>query len=117
MKMNNTIIFGIGIVLLFALCLGYFIRQAKKSSGKDLPTRNTWYIFFPDKKIVPDLTKSEELKKFGKWKKTGKQLYSINGSMTLTKEMLEKAIKEEYKGIKFDISNTSELYNASVMFK
>ncbi len=115
--MNNTIMFGIGTVLLFALCLGYFIRQAKKSSGKDLPTINTWYIFFPDKKIVPDLTKSEELKKFGKWKKTGKQLYSINGSMTLTKEMLEKAIKEEYKGIKFDISNTSELYNASVMFK
>lgn len=49
--MNNTILYEIGIVSLFALCLGYFIRQAKKNKGKDLPTRNTWYVFFPNKII------------------------------------------------------------------
>lgn len=115
--MNNTILFGIGTTLLMGTCLWYFIRQIKKSRNKDLWDIDTWYVYFPDKKTAPDLTQSEELKKFGKWRKTGKQLYEIKGSKIQSKEMLEKAIQEAYKGIKFDISNTSELYNASIMFK
>lgn len=110
--MNNTIWFGIGIVLLFAICLWYFIRQARKNR-EDLWDINTWYVYFPDKKTAPDLTKSEKLKKLGKWRKSGKQLYAIRGSATLSKEMLKKAIQEEYKGIKFDISNTVDTYAAS----
>lgn len=115
--MNNTIIFVIGTVLLLGICLWYFIRQIKKSRDKDLWDVNTWYVYFPNKKTAPDLTQSEELKKLGKWRKTGMQLYEIKGSKIQSKEMLEKAIQEEYNGIKFDISNTSELYNASIMFK
>lgn len=111
--MNNTIWFGIGIVLLFAICLWYFIRQIKKSRNQDFWDINTWYVYFPDKKTAPDLTQSEKLKKLGKWRKSGKQLYAIKGSATLSKEMLKKAIQEEYKGIKFDISNTVDTYAAS----
>lgn len=108
----NNIIFGIGMVTLFTVCLGYSISRARKSK-KYTWRINTWYVFFPDKDTAPDLTKSKNLKKLGKWNKTGKQLYSIKGNATLTKEEIAREIKQEYEGIKFDISNTSELYAAS----
>lgn len=57
--MNSTILFGIAMVLLFAICLGFFIRQIRKNRNKDLRGLNTWYVFFPEKVTVPDLTRHD----------------------------------------------------------
>lgn len=112
-KKNSTILFGIAMVLLFAICLGFFIRQIRKNRNKDLRGLNTWYVFFPEKATVPDLTRSAQMRKLGKWMKNGTQLYSVKSWPDLSKEKLEQAIKTEYPGIRFSISNTAETYIAS----
>lgn len=111
--MNSTILFGIAMVLLFAICLGFFIRQIRKNRNKDLRGLNTWYVFFPEKATVPDLTRSAQMRKLGKWMKNGTHLYSVKSWPDLSKEKLEQAIKTAYPGIRFSISNTAETYIAS----
>ncbi len=111
--MDNKMILGVVILGLAIICVLYSVRQYKKNQGKNIRTRNTWYVFFPDNKNVPDLMESKKLQSLGNWMKNGNQLYSISGDDTLTKEGLEKVLKEEYKEVKFDITNTADLYTAS----
>lgn len=112
-EMDNKMILGVVILGLAIICVLYSVRQYKKNQGKNIRTRNTWYVFFPDNKNVPDLMESKKLQSLGNWMKNGNQLYSISGDDTLTKEGLEKVLKEEYKEVKFDITNTADLYTAS----
>lgn len=113
--MNNSIVLGVVIFGLFVACGAYFLIQYRKNKNSDLRSRNTWYVFFPDKNNAPDLTQSKSLNKFGKWMKNGTQLYSVGGTDTLTKEELEKTVQKECNGVPFEISNTAELYTSSVV--
>ncbi|WP_290155498.1 hypothetical protein [uncultured Dubosiella sp.] len=111
--MNNSIVLGVVIFGLFVACGAYFFVQCRKNN--DLRSRNTWYVFFPDKNNAPDLMQSKSLNQFGKWMKNGTQLYSVGGTDTLTKEELKKAVQKECKGVPFEISNTAELYTSSIV--
>lgn len=112
--MNSSIWFSIAAITLLLTAAGYTHIQYKKRHKSDTFGMNTWYIYFPDKNNAPELLNSKEVKKLGQWKKNAQGTYSIAGSKTLSQEIIEKTIKNSFPDTAFKISNTQDLYAASL---